>query len=55
MIRLTRGLITKLWWEWVYYSTGLHYLTPVELLHVLNSIPNLNVESLFNAVDEKLQ
>ena len=36
-------------------STGLHYLTLFELLHVLNSMPNLNLESLFNAVDEKLQ
>ena len=27
----------------------MHYLTPFELLHVLNSIPNLNLESLFNA------
>ena len=55
MIRLTRGLITKQWWEWVKYSTGLHYLIPFELLHILNSIPNLNLESLFNAVDAKLQ
>ena len=37
------------------YSTGMHYLTTFELLHILNSIPNLNLESLFNAVDEKLQ
>ena len=55
MIRLTRGLITKQWREWVQYSNGLHYLTPFELLHIPNSIPNLNLESLFNAVDEKLQ
>ena len=47
MIRLTRGLITKQWWEWV------HYLPPFELLHVLNSIPNLNLESLFNAVEQE--
>ena len=55
MIRLTRGLITKQWWEWVEYRTGLYYLTPFELLYLLNNIPNLNLESLFNAVDEKLQ
>ena len=33
----------------------MHYLTPFELLHVHSNIPNLNLESLFNAVDEKLQ
>ena len=55
MIPVTRGLTTKQWWEWVLYSTCLHYLTTFELLHVLSSIPNLNLESLFNAVDEKLQ